>query len=485
MEDVYFKEAMDLFEDGRYEDALIKFIILTEKIPNKAEFWDWRARCHLKLREYKEALSSSDIAITLEPFVEEYYKTRGRAYYALGKYSKSAEDFKTYLSKYPRDASIYVMLGLSYFKLDRFKEAEKSFRKAKELSPALRNVVDYHLGYIAIQTGRKDEGINLLRDVMQRTQGTPLADEIRSQIDSIEQALKRTDKLPGKWYASISAGIEYSNNVLSLSKDTLLPSDISQKHDTSLFLVGQGGYNIYTNDRSQLWFSGLVYGNIYFELDDFDVQQYQPGIQYLYNPSEKWQLSSSLFYTSYRVDGDRSSDSFSFSQGATYLMSRNTSTTLNYTGTINEFAGDTLAEEDRDGNYHTLELYQLVGFDYLKALLVAGFRYGWNNTDGKEFDSDFWSVFTTLSHNFVYGSRLMWNVSYARMDFDNPSSRAVPAYSYHRRDKTYTGSITWLKYIRKDIATSLGLTYLDNDSNITVYEYDKYTLTLSFTYRFN
>ncbi len=483
LEHEYFDEAKSLFNERMFEEALIKFIILTQEMPKKAIFWDWRAKCHLKLKEYRAAVLAAEIAITLEPFVEKYYLTRARAYYELGEYRKAANDLEVYLSSYSRDASAQVLLGLSYIKLERFEDAEKHFKKVKELSPSLENLADYYLGYLAIQLGRADEGINLLESLKKRVEGTPLSDDIERQIQMAREQSKAGVKR--NWYASITTGLEYTDNVLSLSKDTLLPSDISSRRDKDLFLILQGGYNLYKGAKSQLSISMLMYGNLYFKLDDFDVQQYQPGLEYTYYPSKNWQLLTSLTFSDYRVDGDRSSDSISFSQSALYFMRKNMALNMNYTGTINEFAGDTTSDEDRDGNYHSLEVFQSFGFQPMRILLDAGLRYGWNNTDGKEYDSDSWSFFTTMSHNFIYRSRIKWDISYTKMEFDNPSLRASPAFSYSREDKTYTGSVTWMKSITEKTSTSIVFTYLDNDSNITAYDYDKYSITLSFTYRFN
>jgi tetratricopeptide (TPR) repeat protein len=412
-------------------------------------------RSNLGLGKYKEAYEAFSQDISNNPWRDTSYLLAGECLYHLGEYREAVEYFKDAVSReisYLPQAQHYI--GLCQVRLKEYREAGESFKRAARVARE-----------------RKIAGI-------------PLPAIIQRQIEAAEEAARRAMIIPRDWYASISMGFEYTDNVLSLSKDALLPADISDRRDESAFFVAQAGHRLYKDPSHELWAMGTVYANHYFDLDEFDVQQYSPQLEYLYTPDSVWRLRSTLFFTHYKVDEEESSNSLTFSQGVTRSWHNHMSTSFDYTVTLIEFEGETDPDEDRDGNFHSIRGYQSFQFAPYNTILNVGARYGWNNTQGSQFDSDSYSVFGSLGHDFVWDSRIRYDLTYTRTKFDNLSSRADPAFSFNREDDSFSPSVAWFKRFTRNWSTSFVFSYLDNDSNIAVYDFDKYTLSAAVTYTF-
>ncbi len=453
--EAYLLLGMALNRTGEYSRALKALERARELETASAEALFEIGRAHMGMKNHLEALKAFREDLAKHPWRDESHLLCGVCLYELGEYREAIESLRDSVSReITNTPQAYYYIGLCQLRLKEYREAEASLRRAS---------------YAATEMGEA---------------GILLPDAIRRQIEGAAEAAKRAEIAPRNWYASVTMGFGHTDNVLSLSKDTVLPADISSRSDESLFVIAQGGHRLHQGPRHALWAKGTVYANHYLDLDDFDVQQYSPQLELYYTPDRDWRLRSRLSFTHYRVDEDESSNSLTFSQSVTRAWSDRTSTSLDYSATLTAFHGPTDPDEDREGNYQGVRGYQRFRFTPHHTVLDVGAGYGWNNTDGKQFDSDAYRFFVSLAHDFFWDSRLSYDLSYSRAEFDNLSSRADPAFSVSREDDSYSPSVTWLKRINDHWSTVMAFRYLDNDSNIAAYDFDKYSISASVTYSF-
>jgi len=95
----YYNEGLNLYNQGKYDEAIAKFDSALEIDPNNKEAYYLKGSSLDKIGRYSEAIASFDKAITIDPN------------YALAWQNK----------------------GLAQYKLKQFDEAIASFNKAKEL----------------------------------------------------------------------------------------------------------------------------------------------------------------------------------------------------------------------------------------------------------------------------------------------------------------------------------------------------------------
>lgn len=481
-------KGIELLTKGEYDSAAAKF---REAIKEREdpEAYMLLGTTLNRAGEYSRALEALNRARELKTKSAAVLFEIGRSNLGLGKYKEAYEAFSQDISNNPWRDTSYLLAGECLYHLGEYREAVEYFKDAVSREISCLPQAQHYIGLCQVRLKEyREAGESFKRAARvareRKIAGIPLSAIIQRQIEAAEEAARRAMIIPRNWYASISMGFEHTNNVLSLSKDTILPSDISDRRDAAVFLVAQGGYRLYKDSRHEFWAMGMAYGNHYFDLDDFDVQQYSPQLQYLYIPNNDWRLRSTLLYTHYLVDEEESSSSFTFSQGVTHTWHDHLSTSFDYTVTLTGFEGETDPDEDRDGNYHSLRGYQSFRFGPYNTTLDVGAKYGWNNTQGAQFDSDSYSYFGSLGHDFAWDSRIRYDLTYTRTKFDNLSSRADVAFSLNREDDSFSPSVTWFKRFTRNWSTSFVLSCLDNDSNIAAYDFHKYTLSASVTYTF-
>ncbi len=482
---IFANESIRLFKAGNYQQAMLRFTVLSERFPLRAYFWSYLSRCYLELKENRDALGAADIAISLEPDVKRHYLYRGNAAYRLDDFNGAIQDLRNYLVDYPSHGKAHLLLGMSYLNLNQLEEAEKEMKQARELSTVLDSMVDYQLSVIALRRGEMEQGVQLLRKSKSAVAGTPFGDTMQRQIEYAEQASKGQQPTSRNWTAFLSVGLEYTDNVLGLSSAVSLPSSITDNSDFAPYTIVQGRYRLFTGERQELWLTGTAHYRHYLELDDLDSLQLTPQLEYLFSMKNNWRFESKLDYSYYSVDSDKSSDSIHFSQKAYYSWNNKTRTSLNYLLSFTDFTGLTTPEENRDGQQHFLGLGQTYLFAGSSNVFLNVDLVGiWNSTDGTQHDYSSYNLSTSLGHDVLWNSQLRYGLVYAKIDYDHLQSRAEPAYSSKRSDDISTASIIWSKRIDESWTTSLNYSYKKNSSNILSYDYDKNTVMLSFSYFF-
>lgn len=123
--DLRYSHAMNLFEEGSYEDAEKEFTQVCKEWPKFSKPCKHLARTQLKLGKFEEALENALDAAELNP----------------------------------RDGTIDNVIGLAYMELDDFDSAEAAFKSAIAKTPTFAWAYN-NLGYLKIQkqdfSGAKD-----------------------------------------------------------------------------------------------------------------------------------------------------------------------------------------------------------------------------------------------------------------------------------------------------------------------------------------
>ncbi len=472
----------------RYQEAAGLFEQAADLEKQNPDAWMLLGTALNRTGDYRRASEALDRARALGSESSDLLWEIGRSRLGQGMYREALEMFQQDIELHSWRADSYLYAGICLQGLGEHEEAVEMFRDCTSKDVNLMPLAYQRMGLSLAAMKKLDEAEAAFRQVgnLPAPEGVdPASEAIQSQIRQSRVAAGRLRALkPREWYASISLGAEHSNNVLSLSKDTLLPENISSTHDESLFMIVQGGYQLHRTNRSQLWLTGMAYANTYFELDDMDFQQFTPGLDFTFLPAERWSLRSNVAYSHFRIDEETSSDSLSLYQGASYSWRDDLTTTFDYGVSFTDFDDDTTSAENRDGSYHNLRVLQGFLFRKWNSVLSLGGRYGWNNTKGEQFDSDSYGFLGSLVHDFVWETRLRYDFSYTRTTFDALSSRAEPAFSHRRKEHTYYPALTWAKWFSRFWQASLTFSFVENDSNIAVYDFDKYTISASATYTF-
>lgn len=92
--------------DGKYEEALSKYINAIQLDKTQPIYYSNAANCYFKLARYERAIEMADEAITLSPAMTKAVYRRGLCYGQLGMFKKALEDLRRVHKVMPADAEV-------------------------------------------------------------------------------------------------------------------------------------------------------------------------------------------------------------------------------------------------------------------------------------------------------------------------------------------------------------------------------------------
>jgi tetratricopeptide (TPR) repeat protein len=129
-------EGDELFDEGKYEEALEKYDQALALEPNLAMAWVGKGMAHNALEDYSEALDAFEMAISINPGYAKAWYGKGVALYGLGRYEESIEAFDKALEIYPEYGYIlYYGKANAYFAMNDYSSAIPLYEKALTLKP--------------------------------------------------------------------------------------------------------------------------------------------------------------------------------------------------------------------------------------------------------------------------------------------------------------------------------------------------------------
>ncbi len=138
-----YQQAQDLFQAGRYEQAIATVDQALAFDPKYASAWALRANALAKLERYPEALSDFDSALELESQKSSVdaaksgsiWFARGNTLLSLKRYQGAVVSFDQAIALEPHNASAWLMRGNALYALKRYPEAIAAYDTALKISP--------------------------------------------------------------------------------------------------------------------------------------------------------------------------------------------------------------------------------------------------------------------------------------------------------------------------------------------------------------
>jgi Tfp pilus assembly protein PilF len=204
-EDPYYsftllRQGSVLLQQGRYEEALDRFLQAQQLTPDNATVHNMVGLCHMQIHQLDEAVAAFDRALNLAPSFTDARNNRGSAYLAQGKSHLAEVDFLAVLADttYPHRWECFYNLGMAQVQQGRLGSAEESFKRAA-FSPIPVYEAYLRLAEIAERQGRTDTAVDLLEEVRvkapERMDVALALGRLLTQIDRREEARPHLDKV--------------------------------------------------------------------------------------------------------------------------------------------------------------------------------------------------------------------------------------------------------------------------------------------------
>lgn len=375
---------------------------------------------------------------------------------------------------------VMFWLGTSALAVGKDHVAIQNFSKMLSIDPGLYHI-RIELAKAYLSTGQKEKALQELEKV--KAASPPPA--ILKQIEQLIAKIKTGDR-KYRWNLQLSQGIMYDDNINASSGKKRhrvrngTVAGIPQLEDWAAVTTIHGNvlYDIGAK-RGLLWnTTGFFYNKSFFDHSEFNLMRMDV------TTGPWWQFDRSVFrlpvgYAETRFGNDELGHTFHVDPSYQYDFCRYFSLRGLYS-----FSDSNYYDGFRSGlenHYHRFELRPIFFLFARKHMLAPQAGYSDLNADeGKySFDGPYYGL--SYLGKFPTRTELLLNFRRIHKHYD---SEALPLYDRRRNDRQNNFSAKIKQGLFGNFSTSFVYHYIDNNSNLEIYDYHRSMYTLSVEYRF-
>lgn len=150
-----FDKGLELYKEGKFEEALACFDQLILEQSGQAQLHLYRGRVLTRMGKGQAALEDFDLLISLEPYNTDYISDRGVVLHLMGKNEEALSELDRAINLDPRNPYRYSSRAFLKDRLGDFTGAIEDYEKAIELDPEdavsynNKGIVEEKMGNIA------------------------------------------------------------------------------------------------------------------------------------------------------------------------------------------------------------------------------------------------------------------------------------------------------------------------------------------------
>lgn len=462
----FIRRGMENLKEENFEEAVEDFKKARELAPGSTVAAYLLGLTLKKIQDFERARTNLEDAVTMTHPVREAVIELADLYYLIGENEKALGMIATAEREFIKPAHTAFLKGLVLIKVGRYEEAIKSFETAKSIDPKLAVAADYQIGAAYLYLGRIAAARDAFKETVLRDPNSDLAQFSRHYIETIERRL--WDERPLKFTAGLR--VLYDDNVLLKPGDATVAGDVTNESDSATVATFLAEYSKPLNGGAGLTAQYSFYMVDYAELSSHDVTSNTLSISPTYG-LENSTLGLAVSYNHSMVDD------------AVYLQTLTLQPTWSVRLVGNQFARTAIryqrkeymgspinADEDRDSDDLGLHASWHLIFGEGRGIFSASYDFNLGDADGTNWRYYGNAFGADLSYPVRDNIRLHIGGEAEYQNF----TRTHTIFGTKRKDTTYTVN-TLISYELSKRAELLGqFTYIRGDSNIEVYDYDKY-----------
>ena len=214
----------------------------------------------------------------------------GVAHFRLGNYDAAVASFRSAEKQGMESAALFYNLGSAYYKLELYAASKKYFTRVTEY-PDKRALAEFNLGMIALEQDDKEQALKHFRYT-----------EANSKNENIVATAKQTIAgLGGKdrrWGAYILAYVGYDDNI------SITPDNIALGVDDTFYNVYATADVLVQGERKHGWLLDAAFFTVdYSDSDNYDQDYYTVGLRNEHSFT-KWNTIAHLKYGGSNFGGD-------------------------------------------------------------------------------------------------------------------------------------------------------------------------------------
>lgn len=397
------------------------------------------------------------------------------------RFADALTGFEALLERYPDDVLILRYIGLSHDRLDQNSEAIAVYERVLALAPD-DVATTYFLGAVLFEIGAYERAGDVFHRVLMLAPESDYAARVDQYLAAIhqEQAQEPPAQMADDWSASLQVGLQYDDNVPSASGVT--PGDTESWR---IFERLRGAYRMIDRGTWRLTIDGDAYLSQHLDsaLNDFDVGSYSAGLTGRYaNRTEHFDyaLSTRYGFNLTTLEGDVFSSTHSLRTTGVATWSLRLTSEVYHQISFADFrdSGFFAPVSSRDATLNVVGTKQYVFFDSRRHYVWAGYEYQHNDADGLNFTYRTHLVQGGVVLSLPWAMQFSATGSYADRDYYDFVGFGP------RETDIATVSAVVAKDVVENLSLSLGYWYTDEDSTISLLDFDRQIATFSLIYSF-
>ena len=396
-------------------------------------------------------------AVALASAKEDY--NDGVEFFKKGNYHSAIASFKSAEKKGMESTALYYNLGSAYYKIEQYDASKKYFTRVTEY-PDTRALAEFNLGMIALEQSSTELALSHFKYAEANSKDKKI-------VDASKQTIADLTGTPKRWGAYVVANIGYDDNI------SVTPDNLALGVDDTFYNIYASADYVIHGKRQSGWLVDAAYFNLNFsDSDNFDQDFYTVGLRNEHSLSN-WYTITHLRYGNSTFGGDDLQSFYKLDVLGAKPLSGNAKIILQYR--FDDFTSKNTLYDYLEGwrqraqiRYYrnTVKSNQQVYYEgelnNRGELVTSLYSYDYSPTRH--------TLGGKYTHKFSNKWYLTGDLSYRVSDF--------PASATLDRDDTRWLLGVLLDY-RIDYTLSIksNVKYLQNDSTVDIYTYDKTVIT--------
>ncbi|KPK42596.1 MAG: hypothetical protein AMJ78_01930 [Omnitrophica WOR_2 bacterium SM23_29] len=470
------EQGITYYKQENYDEALSILQKARELEPDSSLAAYYLGITYKQLQDYKNAKSHLIDAVSLTPKIKEALLELVDVLYQLGELNNA----KRYIGLAEREdvkpAQIAFLKGLVLLKEGDNLDAVEAFEKAKELDSSLQQSADYQIGLAYLKEKKFEEAKEVFREVIVLEPNTDLAAFANRYIDAIEK--KKEAERPFRFTVGLAG--QYDDNVLLKPSDATVAEDITNEDDFREVLTFKGEYRKRLTEKFGLNSQYSLYYAHQNNIGLYDVLSHSLSLTPTYYFT-KGTVGLPVGYNYTRVGEKEYLSTISAMPLCNLIFGKTQMGQLSFKYQRKDFLRAPLnADENRDSNDFGGGLGWFVFFAENRGFFSL--RYEINKDDTK--GNNWRYIGNRINATLLYPFFEKFKISVSGDAFLQDFSETHTVFNVEREDKVYTASTMLAYNFWKNAELQFRYTYVKDDSNIIIYDYDRNVYSIGVEYKF-
>jgi tetratricopeptide (TPR) repeat protein len=475
-ENPLLEEGIALYRQEDYDEALSALKKVREEDPTSTLAAYYLGLTYKQIQDYKHAKPHLEAAVTHTPKIKGALLELVEVLYQL----KEMEEARHYIGVAEKEgikpAQTAFLKGLVLLKEGRNLEAVEAFEEAKALDKSLVQTADYQIGMAYLKEKRFKEAKETFKEVVIIDPNSDIALFASRYMETLLK--KEEEEKPFKF--SLGLAYQYDDNVILRPSGIAVAGIIADESDTREVTTFTSEYTKRFTDKLRLKLNYSLYWANQDDLNEYDVLSNNTTVTPSYY-FEKASLSVPIGYNYTMVGGHDYLSSLSVNPLFNLMVGNSYMGQLFFKYQNKNFLKSAAnANEKRDSNYYGGGAGLFLFFADNKGFLNLRYELNKDDAEGRNWEYVGNKFTATLLVPLFERLKVSASGEAFLQDFENTHT----VFGEERDDEMYTASCMLTYDLFKDTEIQLRYTYVKNDSNIGVYDYDRSIYSGGVGYKF-